>query len=78
MRLDYFTGASDRWRTEAKIRARQVIGDHADDPMGYVDRRLGIARFGSFEQRRWRYIRTLIAAHREAEARRLAPPSRKR
>lgn len=67
---DFFTGAPRHWRTEAKIRARRVIGEHADDPVGYVDKRLQLSHFASFQRRRWSYIRKLVAEMQAHEAKR--------
>ena len=66
-RWDYFTGASERWRTDAKVRARRVIGEHADDPVAYADKRLKMSAFGSFQRRRWSYIRRLVIDMRAHE-----------
>ena len=71
VRLDFFSGASERWKTDAKIRARRVIAEHADDPIGYVQRRIELSRFGTFERRRWNYIRKLVT--RDVERERVKP-----
>ncbi len=60
LRLDYFTGATERWRSEAVLRARRVRVDFPEDPLGYAEKRISLARPGSFERRRWRYIRKLL------------------
>ncbi|WBH16728.1 hypothetical protein [Sphingomonas radiodurans] len=59
-RLDYFTGASERWQTDARVRARRVLGEHADDPIGYAQKRIDRSRFGTFERRRWVFIRKVL------------------
>jgi hypothetical protein len=46
--LDFFSGASERWREQAALRARRVLLDHRDNAMSYVERRLKRSRFGSF------------------------------
>ncbi|OWK32582.1 hypothetical protein SPMU_09170 [Sphingomonas mucosissima] len=78
MLFDYFTGATSGWRTEAKIRARRVMGEQVDDPIGYVDKRLTLVRVGSFERRRWAYIRTLVVRFVAEEEQRLRPARRPR
>lgn len=78
MLFDYFAGATSGWRTEAKIRARRVMGEQVDDPIGYVDRRLSLVRFGSFERRRWAFIRTLVVRFMAEEEQRLRPARRPR
>lgn len=78
MVFDYFLGAPSGWRTEAKIRARQVLGEQADDPIGYVDKRLALVRWGSFERRRWDYIRKLINRYLAEEEQRVRPVRRRR
>ncbi len=59
-RFDYFTGARDRWRTTAVLRARQVKMDHGTDAMTYVNGRIARAYWASFQRRRWSYIRKLL------------------
>lgn len=76
MLFDYYSGAESGWRTEAKIRARRVMGEQADDPIGYVDKRIGLTRFGAFERRRWGYIRKLVVQYVDEEQKRLSPPRR--
>jgi hypothetical protein len=60
-RLDFFTGATERWRSEAALRARRVRVDNPEDPLGYVEKRIGLTKPGSFERRRWQYIKKLLA-----------------
>ncbi|MCC2979056.1 MULTISPECIES: hypothetical protein [unclassified Sphingomonas] len=78
MLFDHFAGAQSGWRIEAKIRARRVMGEQPDDPLGYVDRRLARTRFASFERRRWKHIRTLVLQLMAEEARRIRPTKSKR
>lgn len=78
MLFDYYFGAESGWRTEAKIRARRVMGEQAEDPLGYVDKRIAAARFGAFERRRWGYIRKLVIQYIAEERERLRPPRRSR
>lgn len=73
MWFDYFAGAPAGWRTEAKIRARRVFGEQREDPLSYVEMRLARARFGSFEKRRWTYIRRLLEQLILDEEKRLQP-----
>lgn len=74
-RWDYFTGATRHWRTEAKIRARRVIGEHPADPIGYVDKRIQLSGVASFQRRRWSYIRKLVAQMQAHESARLTSGS---
>lgn len=60
LKLDYFRGANERWRTDAAMRARRVRVDHPDDAVHYAQRRIEAAKFGSFERRRWQYIKRLL------------------
>jgi hypothetical protein len=74
-RLDYFSGASERWRVDAKVRARRVIVEHAEDPLGYVRKRLDRSRFGTFERRRWTFIQKVLLELAEEQTRRPEPLS---
>ncbi len=74
---DYFSGAVDGWRVEAKIRARRVVGDHPGSALDYVERRLARCGFASFERRRWSFIRRLVIEHEAAEEQRLRPIRRR-
>lgn len=65
-RVDFFSGASERWRSQAASRARRVRIDHPEDPLAYADKRLGMAKLGSFERRRWKYIKKLIVKELDA------------
>jgi hypothetical protein len=67
-RFDYFSGASERWRVDAKARARRVIVEHADDPLGYVQKRLARTSFGTFERRRWTFIQKVLLEIAEQRA----------
>lgn len=78
MAFDYFSGAQPGWRTEAKIRARRVVGEQIDDPMGYVDNRVRRVRLGTFERRRWSFIRKLVVRFLAEEKQRLSPPKPQR
>lgn len=73
MAFDHFSGAQPGWRTEAKIRARRVVGERIDDPIGYVDGRVHRAHIGSFERRRWSFIRKLVVRFLAEEEQRLRP-----
>lgn len=73
-RFNYFSGASDRWRTDAKTRARRVISQHGDDALGYVQKRIDRSKFGTFERRRWTYIRKLLRAEAQTSPERSDPP----
>jgi hypothetical protein len=59
-RFDYFTGARDRWRAAAALRAKQVKVDHGTDAMNYVKGRIARAYWASFQRRRWNFIRKLL------------------
>ena len=59
-RLDYFSSASERWRSDALGRARRVRIDHCDDPVAYAEKRMKLAKAGSFERRRWKFIRKIL------------------
>lgn len=72
---DHFSGASERWRADARIRARRVLGEHASDPAGYAQKRIDRSRFGTFERRRWTYIRKLLLRYMKEEAQRREPLS---
>jgi hypothetical protein len=60
-RWDHFSAAGERWRTDAAMRARRVLADHPEDAGAYVEKRLKLAKFGTFERRRWKYIRALLS-----------------
>lgn len=77
MLFDYLFGAQSGWRTEAKIRARRVLGEQVDDPLGYVDKRIARTRLASFERRRWRHIRKLVVRYMAEETRRIGPRERR-
>lgn len=61
-KLDYFTSASERWRTDAAQRARLIMSQRPVDALAYADKRMRLANLGSFERRRWRYIKSLLAS----------------
>ena len=60
LKLDYFSSANERWRTDAAVRARRVRVDHPDDAVDYAQRRINATKIGSFERRRWQYIKKLL------------------
>jgi hypothetical protein len=59
-RWDYFSAAPERWRTDAVSRARLVAAQHSSDPLSYAEKRVRLAKFGTFERRRWKYIHLLL------------------
>jgi hypothetical protein len=60
-RWDHFSAAGERWRADAAMRMRRVLTDHPHDAEAYINKRIAFAKFGTFERRRWKYIKTLIS-----------------
>jgi len=73
-RLDFFTGATERWRSEAALRARRVRVDNPEDPLGYVEKRIGLSlapssgAAGSTSKSFW-HVSLMVEAGRGRKAR---------
>lgn len=65
-RLDFFSGASERWRTDAAMRARRVRIDYPENYAEYASKRLRLSPLGSFERRRWSYIQKVLTSDKDA------------
>ncbi len=59
-RWDYFSAARERWRADALMRAQRLLVDRPGDAADYAEKRIGLSRFGTFERRRWKYIRQVL------------------
>lgn len=60
MRFDYFSGAGHAWRRFAQIRLEDLIEQRGSRTEAYIAKRIARSRWGSFERRRWSYIRRLF------------------
>lgn len=61
MRFDYFSGASHAWRRFAQIRLEDILQQRGSSRTeAYIAKRIARSRWGSFERRRWTYIRRLF------------------
>jgi hypothetical protein len=58
--LDWFSRAEAGWKMEAQRRFTIVLQEHGREANAYIEKRIARSAWGSFERRRWRYIRALL------------------
>jgi hypothetical protein len=58
--FDYFSGAGHAWRRFAQIRLDDLLDQRGSRTDAYIAKRIARSGWGSFERRRWKYIRHLL------------------
>lgn len=59
-RFDWFSRAEHGWMMEAERRLAIVLQEHGAEARAYIEKRIARSAWGSFERRRWRYMRSLL------------------
>lgn len=72
-RFDYFKGATYDWQGRARFRLRQVLMEHPDDALTYIENRMRRAHWASYERRRWSFIRGVYLRGSQATLRQMSP-----